>query len=248
MKKKSPLSEKTQAIIYGGLLGDGSLAVSRGYKNARYQFRHSIKQKEYFLWKAGELKEICGSKCIWRQGTEVQKDGWGSIKLRFGSKALPELTDITLVVGKGNQKTIRRRWLNRLTPLSLLVWWCDDGSLVSNTKHGVFCTDNFSEKEVNILKQYLNTVWKIKTSKFKVSGREHYRLAVRSRKDLKKFLRIILPYLRVESMLYKFLLLYRDPNLQQRWISEMAKLSIFSEETIKKTVSQRKETLKHFRK
>jgi hypothetical protein len=43
-----PLSETCKAIILGTLLGDGSLKIYSGYKNARLTIRHSIVQKEYF--------------------------------------------------------------------------------------------------------------------------------------------------------------------------------------------------------
>lgn len=50
------LSDSTKAILLGLLLGDGSLKIHKGYKNARMSFRHSIKQKEYFEWKRDMLR------------------------------------------------------------------------------------------------------------------------------------------------------------------------------------------------
>ena len=43
-----PLSETCKAIILGTLLGDGSLKIYSGYKNARLTIRHSIVQNSYF--------------------------------------------------------------------------------------------------------------------------------------------------------------------------------------------------------
>ncbi len=243
---ESSLSENARAIILGSLLGDGSLAVSRGYVNARFQFRHSIKQKEYFSWKAEALKEICGKKCVWRQGSRAERDGWGTIKLRFGSKALPELTELSVLTRRGKKKTVRRKWLNQLTPLSLAIWWCDDGSLVSHTRHGVICTDGFTREEVQILRKYLRTVWHISTAITRTS-RGHYRISIRSREELKKFLRIILPHIPVESMLYKATLLFKNIHSQQRWISEMTNLSLFSKSTIESIVRGRKKEFAQFR-
>ncbi|PIR02174.1 MAG: hypothetical protein COV62_02125, partial [Candidatus Nealsonbacteria bacterium CG11_big_fil_rev_8_21_14_0_20_35_11] len=54
---KSFLSKNCKEIILGSLLGDGSLRIHKSYKNARFSFRHSVNQKEYFFWKAGQLKE-----------------------------------------------------------------------------------------------------------------------------------------------------------------------------------------------
>ena len=41
--------------------------------------------------------------------------------------------------------------------------------------------------------------------------------------ELKKFLRIIMPYIPCEDMVYKVCVRYADSKLQQRWISELKK-------------------------
>ena len=45
----SLLSCQTRSILLGSLLGDGSLKIHKGYQNARFSFRHTIKQQDYFL-------------------------------------------------------------------------------------------------------------------------------------------------------------------------------------------------------
>jgi len=246
----TPLSEKVQSIILGSLLGDGSLTISDKYRNARFSFRHSHIQKEYFQWKANELKEIIGNRSQWIQGTPEKPDGWGTIKFRFQSAALPSLTELYRLTHKGTsgpKAKVRRTWLNKLTPLSLAVWWLDDGSLVSDSRQGVLCTDSFSLEEVEILQKYLKNVWDIKTSIGKVGKVEHYRLWIRSTEELKKFLSIIIPHIFIESMLYKILLVYKDPMLQQRWISEVVKLGNFSEAIVLKQLNMKKSKMKNFR-
>src|SRR3989338_428265 len=127
-KKYAPLSDQARAVILGTLLGDGSLKVQSKYSNANLQIRHSEMQKDYLLWKAETLKEIAGDKSV-----SVQKaDGYSkNRKWRFVSRRLPSLTDLHLLTHKKNKLRIRRKWLNQMTPLSLAVWWCDDGSLIS---------------------------------------------------------------------------------------------------------------------
>jgi hypothetical protein len=61
---------------------------------------------------------------------------------------------------------------------------------------------------------------------------QYWRLWIRSQEELKKFLRIILPHIPVSSMLKKTILLYKDPQFQQRWISEVVQLSRFSKSVI----------------
>lgn len=242
MKKLSPLSETTQAIIYGSVLGDGSLKIHQPYINARFSFRHSIIQKEYFLWKVNQLSQISSDKAVWQQGTDSKPDGWGTIKFRYQSQALPQLTEMYNLIHPHKKFQIRRKWLNRMTPLSLAIWWQDDGSIIANGRKGVLCTDGFKPEEVKLLQQYLFKVWKIQTTASPVTKTkpDRMRLWFRSTEQLQNFLRIILPYIKVESMLSKCILLYHDLQLQQRWISEIAELTNFPTSAIDKAYQAKK--------
>lgn len=250
--KKVPLSDSTKEIILGSLLGDGSLKKYRGYKNARFSFRHSEAQKEYFHWKANKLKEISGKKSIFKQN----HDGGYSqkAKLKFQSRALEGLSELFELTHKKNSFHVRRKWLNEMTPLSLAIWWQDDGSLISNGRKGVFCTDGFTEKQVKSLARYMEVAWNIKcivapVAKKKDGKQEkYYRLWIRSTNELKKFLQIILPEIKVPQMLEKVIVLYNDLHLQQRWISEIAELSGFPESTIEKYVAKKKSKWKQYQK
>lgn len=246
-EKIIPLSKRTKEIILGSLLGDGSLRIHPRYQNARFSFRHSVKQKEYFFWKVNQLREISGPKNIWLQGQKGH-DGWGQKKWRYQSKALASLTQLYHLTCKKDRKNIRRKWLNQLSPLSLAIWWLDDGSLVSDSRQGVLCTDSFSQKEVKILAKYLKNVWQIKTSISQIGKTGRFRLWIRSTENLQRFLRLILPHIKVEQMLSKVMMLYKDENLQQRWISEIANLSKFSLDTIKKYLDEKKTKWRNFRK
>jgi len=165
---KSFLSNRCTEIIFGSILGDGSLRIQKPYVNARLSFRHAISQKEYFFWKVDQLKEISSDKCWWRQ----KADGYGGEKLRYQSLATEPLTQIYHIAHHHNQTQIKRRWLNILTPLSLLIWWLDDGSIIGNGRKGVFCTDSFTLKEQQILARYLLVVWKVRVSIGKITRKK----------------------------------------------------------------------------
>ena len=245
----TPLSYRCKEIILGSLLGDGALEIPKGYKNARFSFRHSVSQKEYFFWKVNQLKEISSEGCVWKQGKNG-KDGWGKTKFRYQSLTLKPLTELYRLTYRKGKKRIRRKWLNMLTPLSLAIWWLDDGSLVAGSRQGVFCTDGFSYKEVQLLGRYLRKVWKVETKVGKIKrkpNKEYYRLWIRSSNELKKFLRIILPYIPVQEMLPKVILLYKDSQLQQRWISEVSRLSKFSRQVVEEYYIRKKKIWKNFR-
>lgn len=231
------LSKQAEQSILGSMLGDGCLSLPKLAKNPYFQMRHSPLQKEYFLWKAELLLEIQRPVSSHQQ----MPDGYSKdAKLHFSSKNTERLMGLYELIYKTGKKSIRRRWLNLMTPLSLLIWWLDDGSIISSRK-GVFCTDGFSLEEIEILKRYLLVVWNITTHIGQVSSRKsQYRLYFHGVEELKKFLRIILPELKIKSMLYKFFLKYKDHDLQQRWISEIASLSGFSDLEIRESVEQRR--------
>lgn len=250
-KNYAPLSDQARALILGTILGDGSLKIHGRYTNANLQIRHSETQKEYFLWKAEMLSEIARTKSI-----NVQKpDGYSqNRKWRFASKNLPTLTELYRLTTRNNKLRIRRKWLNQMTPLSLAVWWCDDGSLIGyGGRKGVFCTDGFDKFSVEILARYLKIVWKIKTvvapvrRDYNGEQRQYWRIWVRSQEELKKFLRIILPYIPVPSMLRKTILLYKDSQFQQRWISEIIHLSQFSRSVVLDQYEEKRAKWKDYR-
>ncbi|CAM6054590.1 unnamed protein product [Sphagnum tenellum] len=135
------------------------------------------------------------------------------------------------VTHKGTKLQIQRRWLNHLTPLSLAVWWCDDGSIISKGRKGVLCTDGFDESSVRLLSNYLRVAWGINTrvgvikrqrkhGNYSQSECEYYRLWF-STSELQKWLRIIMPHIPVASMVRKVMLIYKRSDFQQRWISEV---------------------------
>ena len=246
---RSFLSDSCRAVILGSVLGDGSLKIYPPYKNARFSFRHSINQKDYFFWKVERLKEISGKSDHWLQ----RPDGYGGEKLRYQSLATNGLTDLYRLTHEGGRLEIKRKWLNQLTPLSLAVWWLDDGSLIVNSRRGVFCTDPFPLKQQELIQRYLRVVWNVrvhiaKTFRMHKGKRvEYYRLWLRSSEELQKFLRIILPHVRVPSMLPKVLLLYKNSELQQRWISEVSFLTGFSSSIVEEYVQRKKLKWKSFR-
>lgn len=247
-----PLSNITKEIIFGSLLGDGSLRKHRGYKNARFAFRHSEVQSEYFFWKAKQLKEIAGKTSVFVQ----ENDGGYSKnkKLLFRSRALESLTELYDFTHKGKKLRISRNWLNQLTPLSLAIWWQDDGSLITNSRKGVLCTDSFTETEVKLLARYLRVVWQIRTIVAPVGQKKngqrlaYFRLWIRSTDELKKFLRLIMPHIKVPFMLSKILILYKDRNLQQRWISEIIQSTGFTRLIVEKYEAEKRSRWKNFRK
>lgn len=236
------ISDRSKEIILGSLLGDGCLTISKGYRNARFLFRHSIVQREYFLWKAKALLEMSAPKSI-----QIQKpDGWSTNKkLYYYSSVRTSLTELYHLTHHSGRLVMRKEWLRLLSPLSLLVWWLDDGSLVKNSRQGVFCTEGFTRPQIAALSRHLKSTWDIQTH----IGRrgKYYQLRIYSTEELKKFFRLILPHFAVADMLPKVILGYQDVYLQQRWTSEISKLTGFSPSVIEKYLERKRQKWKKFR-
>ena len=226
------LSEQCKQIILGGLLGDSCLTITKNYRNARYQFRHSILQEGYFLWKFNHLNEISPPKPQYTKPDGVSKNR----KIGFMSKALPSLTLIYNIVSPSATSLVEidKKWLGYLNELALFVWWVDDGSIVGNGKRGTFCCDGFGLPAIQILKDYLKNKWDI-TCTIGLMNRKaacaegiqykrstYYRLYLNNT-ELRKFFMLIMPFLETPSLLKKFTLRYKDPICRQRWISTMKK-------------------------
>lgn len=240
------LSSKCLEVMLGSLLGDASLKRHEGYRNARFSFKHSVRQEEYFFWKVKLVKEVSSSKDWWYQ-EEEDPSGKKVKKIRYQSAALPALTDIyDRTTDKEGDLSFKKEWLKLLTPLSLAIWWMDDGSIIANGRKGVFCTDSFGYESQVVLSNYLKNQWKVDTKVGK-AGQKHHRLYIYSPNNLKDLLRIIMPHIPVEVMLPKVLLLYKDTSLQQRWISEVVSLTDFSLQKVQQALREKKKRWKSFR-
>lgn len=216
---KISLSQDTISIILGSILGNGSLKFYPNDLNARLNITHSIKQQSYFNYKVSALSQINRYNYVLQSISKHNKN----TQLNYISDSLPELTEIHNLTYKKNHINILRKWTNQLTPLALCVWWLDVGSIF-NGKQGVFCTDGYDLNSIKILKRTLEINWDIKTSinivnkSYQDKVKQYYRIAI-DFENLEKFFKIILPYIPIEDMLYKGILIFKDKELQQRWIS-----------------------------
>ena len=237
------ISNRCREIVLGSLLGDGSLRMRKNYNNARLEIRHSVIQQDYFFWKIQELQEISGDNCYRLQPA----DGWSkNKKLHYHSRSNTVITEIyNLTHYDDGNISFNRKWLKLLTPLSLLIWWLDDGSLVKNSRQGIFCTEGFNRDGVLALSNHLKKKWGIETN----IGRrgKYYQLRIYSTENLKKFFRLVLPHFAVPSMLPKVILLYKDTDLQKRWISEVSELTKIPISVVEQYTKEKSSRWKSFR-
>ncbi len=196
------LSLETKQIILGGLLGDSSI-YSTSIKNYGFSFIHSIKQSDYFDYK---LKLLQG---IINEGKGYKGGFKGSLPNRRANSIINlSISDLIkeycLVNGK---KRINPKWINELTPLSIAIWYMDDGSAHFSDKQRArihFATNGFSFKEVALLKNMFKIKYDIESKVFDYKGATLILTADGS----EKLFSLIYPYI-CKGMWYKLPKKYR---------------------------------------
>jgi recombination protein RecA len=155
------LSEFQWEVVLGGLMGDSALSPTRSGHGARLRFGHGAKQEEYCDWKASLFDNI-GVSCSTNDRGDVFCD----------MKPLPELAELRRAVYVGGKKVFGCDYLKRLTPLSLALWYMDDGAfalraegLQQRTREGSgrseICIEAMETTTRVRLVEYLRDTWGI---------------------------------------------------------------------------------------
>lgn len=226
---KLEIDRSTLSVLCGTLLGDGSLQIQTNYRNARFQYRHSTRQAEWFMWKSlGPLKEFVGDEAIQFQepdGEQKKTKRIGSEclgKLHLSSLTSEKLTSLHRIICKENKICIQDDWLQYMNAYFLMALWLDDGSL-TNKRQGYFCLNSTPKSELDILIKYIKTVWEI-DCKLEQLKENQYRIAISDEANLYKLMQVIAPLIPIKSMLYKVCFYPTNKTLLQHWTTEIKKL------------------------
>lgn len=158
------LTETEHNIILGTLLGDGFLQ-KRSLK-ARLRICHSYKQKDYVNWKYNQLRRLCQrTKSPQIQNRPLGRSYYFSTQ---SEKILIKYHDLFYTSdcdGNNFRKRIDLRVLDLVYhPLSLAVWWLDDGNARTDCRGGRLATNCFSLNEQKILQNLLQKKFQIKSN------------------------------------------------------------------------------------
>ncbi len=177
-------------VIYGSLFGDGHLARRHSkYQNSEFEVGHCIKQKEYVEWKYDILKSLCNS------GVHRRKNLY---RMRtFSHPVFTSLRDIWY--DHKSKKRINKAILERITPLTLAVWYMDDGSIAKKSGTITLHTCCFSASEHILIIKYLKKKFGIDSYVRWASGYRNLIIALNSRQH---FINIIKKYIH-PSLNYK---------------------------------------------
>jgi hypothetical protein len=194
LKKTLILTKRQQEIITGTLLGDGHLETQDSGKTYRLKIEHCDAQSEYLEWLYQEFKSWIPSEPY----TKV-KNGSVYVGLRtYSHKSLQTFGKIFYPQGK---KIIPRVIEKLLTPLSLAIWFMDDGSLKS-VRHRTYVihTLGYDRDELENVQKVLLKKFDLHTSLHSQKGK-YWRLYIQSQ-SADKFKKLIEPYI-LPSMRYK---------------------------------------------
>ena len=182
------LTQLQKSFLVGTLLGDGYLRQVKGRRNAFLEVNHSITQKEYVEWKYRILKNLTRSGPKSRKGNETR------IAYRFFTKQHPEFTKMMDLFYRDKKKCIPDLILD---PISLAVWYMDDGSRCS--KNNVYLnTQQFSKNDQYKLLKILDQIGLKGTLN---KDKQYYRIRFKT-SSIPKLFGMIKKYI-IPSMKYK---------------------------------------------
>lgn len=152
------LSKKLHDITIGLLLGDGSFEKKKDTLGIRLQIKQQSKAKEYVEWLYGQFKGYCLSEVKFREDYK---------QYYFSTRYLREFQNLYSLFYKDGKKVIPSNLKDLLkSPLSLAIWYMDDGSLDFRPKdHYAFylASNCFSVEDSNKLKKVLLDNFDIKS-------------------------------------------------------------------------------------
>lgn len=182
---KLDVSDRQIQILIGCLLGDAYLT-----KLGKIQIEQSDKQKDYIDWKYQELASIS-----YGFPKEVvrfdKKDSRVTKSFRFWTRQY--FRSLRDKFYQGKQKIFPEDLSNLITPLTIAVWYMDDGCYSKG--QCIFSTESFDETGREALIEKLKF--------FGIDGnlKNSGKLRIRSH-SLPKFFELVKPYIH-QSMYYK---------------------------------------------
>jgi recombination protein RecA len=194
-------------ILLGGLMGDGALSPTRSGHGARFRFGHGAKQAEYCDWKASLFANV---------GTSRSTNDEGVVHCDVSP--LPELAELRRAVYVDGKKVFGHDYLKQLTPLSLAIWYMDDGTfslrakgLQERTREGSgrseICVEAMERSTRERLRAHLADVYGI-NAKLTVCGKRKVAFLQFPKDETAKLHALIAPFVH-PSMQYKLLPRYR---------------------------------------
>lgn len=194
--RETPLTQEQKDVMYGSILGDGYLR-STGHGSRSLVFSHGEKQLDYLKWKLGVFDRFVTTKTF---GVAYRDFHGNAPVYSFATVSHPEITEFYHFTHPDGKKLVTEEWLDLLSPLSLCVWYLDDGSL--NKRYGtiVISTNSYSVAEQLLMIDFFERKYGLHP-KLEKRRNEQYVLRINA-SESKAFRDIIRDYV-PECMSYK---------------------------------------------
>jgi recombination protein RecA len=201
------LSDFQWEVILGGLMGDGALSPTRSGNGARFRWGHGATQAAYADWKASLFANLRVSRSTNARGAVF-----------YDVQPLVELAELRHAVYVDGKKVLSDDYVKQLTPLSLAIWYMDDGSFAvrsqgmqARTREGSgraeICVEAMSPDSRARVQRYLADTWGIEARLVERGQRRHAVLQFPT-EETAKLHALIAPFVH-PSMEYKLLPRYR---------------------------------------
>ncbi len=192
-------------VVLGSLMGDGALSPTRSGHGARFRFGHGEAQTAYADWKASLFANLTVSRSTNPKGAVFHD-----------VQPLPELAELRRAVYIGTKKVLSWDYLKRLTPLSIALWYQDDGSFALRSKgvqertrggsgRSEICVQAFEQSSRHRLRDLLADTWGIGSKLIERAGQAVLQFPTA---ETAKLHALIAPYVH-PSMEYKLLPSFR---------------------------------------
>lgn len=162
---------KQREVLIGGLLGDASLELSGKMRTPRLRIERSYRDIKYLQWQHNIFKDLCSSDLrIYSRFDRRYNKTYQSCYLR--TKQLHGL----LLYHKQWYPNGKRVPHNvKLTPLTLAVWFADDGCIVKEKNSHVikFSTESFPPEDVDFLRGLLRNLTGQHFAKYKKKNNQY---------------------------------------------------------------------------
>ena len=197
-RKNVKLSDAQKAILYGIILGDGYLQPT-GAKNARLRLEHSHIQEKYLRWKMAQLPMLFQGEPT-KMSRLHPKSQVTYQYVRAQSNASPDLGKLRMHYYPSGKKRIPENLRQYLSPLTMAVWYMDDGYYYLRDKCAYLYLGRVTMEEAKTVQQSFESELSLDTAI--LDKKKKGFVIYFSPTQVAKLKKIILPYI-LPEFLYK---------------------------------------------
>ena len=162
-KRTEPkLTLRQVEILYGTMMGD---TQKFGTDGASFLVRHGEEQKDYVFWMYKEFQNIASKNSLKNYANIDNRNRNVTTGWQFYTHANSDVQECSKLFYNSGHKEVNQEILSRLTPLSIAVWFQDDGktgfgyrsykdNLDKDTPTCTFCTESFSKQSCEIIQKW----------------------------------------------------------------------------------------------